>query len=184
MRHRKQNAMRGDMLERMVHGLDLQPSIDSTVWESLALGNTMLALATTRRYAYNALGARGVIELTAPRRARKASIGMRRLGLDGRMRAYFDLHAVLDVSHAQAWIHEIIRPLIAADPDCAQFIAEGALMRLVCGERCFNRNSMELEPDQFDGPAYWQQPARMQSRAPALLTLMDRAGIRLYYLQD
>ena len=144
MGHGKESAMHGQMLEHMVRELDLHPTIDSTVWESLALANTMVGLATTRRYAYHAIGALGVIELTAPGRVRQVSTGMRRLGLSGRARAYFDLHAALDVSHARAWIGEVIRPLVEADPGCGQFIAEGALMRLVCGERCFERYSEEL----------------------------------------
>lgn len=145
MGHGKQTAMHGEMLDRMVRALDLQPTIESTVWESLALGNTMLGLAMTRRFAYHSLGALGVVELTAPSRVRRVSEGMKRLGLDGRMRAYFDLHAALDVSHARAWIREIIRPLVEADPSCAPFIAEGAMMRLVCGERCFERYAAELQ---------------------------------------
>ena len=106
----------------------------------------------TRRYTYHAIGALGVIELTAPQRVRKVSQGMRRLGLNGRMRAYFDLHASLDIAHARSWIREIIQPLVSADPACTQFIAEGALMRLVCGERCFNRYSQELQINQSDSP--------------------------------
>jgi hypothetical protein len=144
MGHGKESAMHGQMLDHMVRELDLHPTIDGTVWESLALANTMVGLATTRRYAYHAVGALGVIELTAPGRVRQVSAGMRRLGLSGRARAYFDLHAALDVSHARAWIREVIRPLVEADPGCGQFIAEGALMRLVCGKRCFERYSEEL----------------------------------------
>jgi hypothetical protein len=145
MGHGKQSAMHGQMLEHMVGELDLKPSIEATVWQALALSNTMLGLATTRRYTYQSIGALGVIELTAPGRVKQVSVGMKRLGLDGRMRAYFDLHAALDVSHAKAWIREIIRPLVDADPGCAAFIAEGALMRLVCGEQCFERYSAELQ---------------------------------------
>ena len=145
MGHGKQSAMHGTMLDHMVETLDLQPRIATTVWQALALSNTMLGLATTRRYAYQSLGALGVIELTAPGRVRQVSMGMKRLGLDGRARAYFDLHAALDVSHARAWIREIIGPLIEADLTCAPYIAEGALMRLVCGQRCFDRYSSELQ---------------------------------------
>jgi pyrroloquinoline quinone (PQQ) biosynthesis protein C len=144
MGHGKLGAMHGEMLKKMVECLDLQPSIDTTVWESLALGNTMLGLAMSRRYAYQSIGALGVIELTAPSRVKKIAAGMRRLGLDARARAYFDLHAALDVSHARAWIAEVIRPLIEADPQCARWIAEGALMRLTSGEQCFNRYAAEL----------------------------------------
>ncbi|WP_075359370.1 iron-containing redox enzyme family protein [Caballeronia sordidicola] len=148
MGHGKQKAMHGEMLERMVRELDLQPFVESTVWESLALSNTMLGLATTRRYTYQALGALGAIELTAPQRVAKVSNGMRRLGFNAQQRAYFDLHASLDVAHAKAWIREIIRPLVDADHACAKFIAEGALMRLICGQRCFERYSLELGVEQ------------------------------------
>ena len=144
MGHGKQSAMHGQMLDNVVSELGLQPSIDATCWQALALSNTMLGLALNRRYTYQSIGALGVIELTAPGRVKKVSAGMKRLGLDRRMRAYFDLHAALDVSHARAWIREIIAPLVEADPTCARFIAEGALMRLVCGERCFKRYSTEL----------------------------------------
>ena len=34
MGHGKQNAMHGQMLKRMVHALELQPAIETTVWES------------------------------------------------------------------------------------------------------------------------------------------------------
>lgn len=145
MGHGKQSAMHGQMLDNMVQDLGLKPSIDTTVWQSLALANTMLGLATSRRYAYHALGALGVIELTAPGRVKKVSAGMRRLGLNGRMRAYFDLHAALDVSHAKAWIREVIRPLVDADFGCARSLAEGALMRLRCGQLCFDRYALELQ---------------------------------------
>jgi pyrroloquinoline quinone (PQQ) biosynthesis protein C len=144
MGHGKQNAMHGQMLETMVRELGLAPDIDTTVWESLALANTMLGLAANRRYAWQSLGALGAIELTAPGRVAQVSAGMKRLGLDGRMRAYFDLHAALDKAHARAWIAEIIRPAVQEEPGRALHIAEGALMRLVCGQRCFERYQREL----------------------------------------
>lgn len=144
MGHGKFSAMHGQMLERMVQEMALQPQINTTVWQALALSNTMIGLAATRRYAYHALGALGAIELTAPGRVKQVSVGMERLGLDGRMRAYFDLHAALDVSHAKCWIREIIRPLVESNPARATALAEGALMRLLCGQRCFDRYSLHL----------------------------------------
>jgi Iron-containing redox enzyme len=147
MGHGKQGAMHGLMLERMACGLDLCPSIETTIWESLALGNAMLGMALTRRYAFHSLGALGVIELTAPGRASKVSQGMRRLGMDAKMRAYFDLHAALDVSHSRCWNREIIHSLVTSDPAYANFIAEGALMRLYCGQLCFKRYRLEFGLD-------------------------------------
>jgi hypothetical protein len=49
------------------------------------------------------------------------------------------LHAVLDVKHSEAWNREAIAPSVAEDPRRAGAIAEGALIRLRCGERCFAR---------------------------------------------
>jgi hypothetical protein len=137
-------GMHGPMLDRLVEALALEPAIDTTVWESLALANAMTAMATTRRYAFHAVGALGAIELTAPARATATSAGLRRLGIDGKQRHYFDLHAVLDVKHSEAWNEEAIGPLVAEDPRRATALAEGALIRLKCGARCFERYRQSL----------------------------------------
>lgn len=130
-------GMHGPMLERLVAALNLQPSIDGTVWQSLALANAMTAMATRRDYAWHALGALGVIELTAPARSAAVAAGLKRLGVAAKHRLYFDLHAVLDVKHSAAWNAEAIVPAIREDPNRAHAIAEGALMRLSCGADCF-----------------------------------------------
>jgi hypothetical protein len=132
-------GMHGPMLETLTHALKLAPSIGETVWESLALANTMAGLASNRCYAYHAVGALGAIELTAPGRATYVASGLRRLGVPASARHYFDLHAVLDVKHSAAWNEEAIAPLAAENPKIATAIAEGALMRLTCGARCFAR---------------------------------------------
>src|SRR6185295_10474585 len=99
--------------------------------------NTMVAFGTNRRYAYHAIGALGVIELTAPGRAAKVSEALRRLRVSAKARHYFDLHAVLDVKHSEAWNREVFVSLVSENPDAAPYIAEGALMRLQCGAECF-----------------------------------------------
>ena len=137
-------GMHGLMLEHLVDSLTLEPEIESTVWESLALANAMTAMATARRYAWHAIGALGVIELTAPGRSAATASGLRRLGLDAKQRRYFDLHAVLDVKHSEAWNREVIAPLVAEDPRRATAMAEGALIRLHCGARCFERYRQAL----------------------------------------
>lgn len=132
-------AMHGPMLANLTQALELEPRIETTAWESLALANAMTAMAATRRYAWHSLGALGVIELTAPGRSAKVAQGLRRLGRSAGERRYFDLHAVLDIKHSEAWLAEAIHPLVAEDPRRARAIAEGALMRLTCGARCFDR---------------------------------------------
>jgi pyrroloquinoline quinone (PQQ) biosynthesis protein C len=104
----------------------------------------MTAMATSRRYAWHSVGALGVIELTAPGRSAATAAGLRRLGFSAAERRYFDLHAVLDVKHSEAWNSEALRPLVEEDPRRATAIAEGALIRLNCGARCFERYRAEL----------------------------------------
>ena len=137
-------GMHGPMLEDLIDALGLAPSLETTVWESLALANAMTAMATTRRYAFHAIGALGAIELTAPGRSAATAAGLKRLGIGGKQRHYFDLHAVLDVKHSEAWNREAIGPLVAEDPRRARAIAEGALIRLRCGQLCFERYRAEL----------------------------------------
>lgn len=137
-------GMHGPMLDALVETMEVDPRIETTVWESLALANAMTAMATTRRYAWHSVGALGVIELTAPGRSAMVAKGLRRIGLSDRERRYFDLHAVLDVKHSEDWNREALIPLVAEDPDRATAIAEGALIRLNCGLRCFERYREKL----------------------------------------
>jgi hypothetical protein len=137
-------GMHGPMLAVLIDTLGLAASIDDTVWESLALANAMTGMATARRYAWHSVGALGVIELTAPDRSAATAAGLRRLGFTPEERRYFDLHAVLDVKHSEAWNREALRPLVEEDGRRAAAIAEGALMRLHCGARCFERYRSEL----------------------------------------
>lgn len=154
-------GMHGPMLARLAEAVDLA-ALEATVpvvWESLALGNIMLGLAANRRYAYQALGALGAIELTAPGRAALVNQGLKRLQIAGHARHYFALHATLDIKHSVAWNEEVLRPIVAAEPRAAVALAEGALLRLTAGRRCFERYRAELGLDQ-------SQPSRVSSASP------------------
>jgi hypothetical protein len=131
-------GMHGPMLDALVRALRVTPLIETTLAPSLALGNTMVAFGVNRNYAYHAIGALGVIELTAPTRAVKVSEALRRLRVSAKARHYFDLHAVLDVKHSEAWNREVFASIVAEKPDAARWLAEGALMRLQCGADCFD----------------------------------------------
>lgn len=137
-------GMHGPMLDALADKLELKPRIETTVVEALALANTMIAFATSRRYVWHSVGALGVIELTAPARSAAVASGLRRLGYGDKDRRYFDLHAVLDVKHSAEWNKEALIPIVTEFPEVARFIAEGALMRLECGARCFARYRSEL----------------------------------------
>lgn len=133
------------LLRELVATMRIAPEIDTTVWESLALANAMTAMATTRRYAWLSVGALGVVELTAPWRCDHVSAGLKRLGFGQRERLYYDLHGKIDLKHSANWNEHALKPLIAEDPRRARFIAEGALIRMRCARRCFDRYSELLE---------------------------------------
>jgi Iron-containing redox enzyme len=137
-------GMHGPLLDVLVERLALEPTIEATCWQSLALANAMTAMATRRDHAFHSVGALGAIELTAPSRSACTAAGLKRLGFTGRERHYFDLHAVLDVRHSEEWNKEVLAPLVAEDPARAVAIAQGALMRLKCGARCYEQYRAEL----------------------------------------
>jgi hypothetical protein len=155
-------GLHGGMLATLANALRLEPALETTMPEALALANTMTGLALNRHYAYHAIGALGAIELTAPGRSAYVAAGLKRLGLPADDRHYFDLHAVLDVKHSAAWNAEIIHPLVNEDAALAPAIAEGALMRLTCGARCFARYRQELGV-----------PARLKREMPAMALIQS-----------
>lgn len=137
-------GMHGPMLEQLASHMEIKPVIDTTVAEALGLGNMMMALAVHRKFAFHSIGALGVIEMTAPGRAAYVAQGLDRLGVPKKQSHYFALHAVLDVRHSEAWNEEVIRPLVEDDARRALPIAEGALLRLWCGQQCFERYRVEF----------------------------------------
>ena len=153
MGHGTQKGMHGPMLDALADTLEVEPAIECTVWESLALANAMTAMAINRRYAWHSVGALGVIELTAPGRAALVAQGLKRVGLSAREARYFTLHAVLDVKHSEDWNREAIRPAVAEDPRRATAMAEGALIRLKCGARCFEAYRAKLWQGDASGEA-------------------------------
>jgi len=141
-------AMHGPLLSDLARTLGVRADPETTVWEALALANLLVALALDRRYAYHSIGALGAIELTAPGRVAQVDRGLARLGVPKAARRYFTLHATLDLRHSESWDREVLRPLVAQEPRAAAAIAEGALMRLRAGARCFARYRQELQPSQ------------------------------------
>jgi Iron-containing redox enzyme len=139
------NSMHGLMLENTVKDLNLKPNIEETVWESLALANLMSAMAINRRYAYQSIGALGAVEMTAPTRVGYVNEGLKRFNVDFETRKYFQLHATLDIKHSEAWNREVIYSLVKSNPQTAKPIAEGALMRLCCGARCYEKYRDRLQ---------------------------------------
>lgn len=140
----REPGMHGPMLEVLARAIGAEARIQSTVWEALALGNLLVGLATNRHFAMQSVGALGAVELTAPTRAPFVVEAMKRHGFKLPDYRYFALHAVLDVKHSEAWNREVLFPLVKQDPANAFALAEGALLRLNAGARCFERYRREF----------------------------------------
>ncbi len=142
----QERAMHGPMLSRLAEELELEASpVEDIVPESLALANVLVGFAMNRSYAYQSIGALGIVELTAPGRAVKVAAGLKRLGLSAEAQRYYLLHSTIDIKHSTDWNREVIAPLIKENPDLARPIAEGALVRLEAGARCFRRYRNKLK---------------------------------------
>lgn len=161
----KARSMHGPMLSRLADELQIEelPG-ERLVWEALALGNVLVGLACNRGYAYHSVGALGAVELTAPTRAVKVAEGLQRLGIEGDASYYFRLHAVVDIRHSDDWKSEVVKPLVTSDPSLIPFIAEGLLMRLNAGARCFERyrRHFGLTPDDASREPVARQAAGAQ----------------------
>ncbi|MDF3065633.1 MAG: hypothetical protein K0R38_1234 [Polyangiaceae bacterium] len=133
---------------RLLECLERELLMDAThppAWECLARSNLMLALAANRRYAYHAIGALGLLELTAASPAASIDAGLSRLGVSAEARGFFGVRQRLAPLRAHAWNEHVILPLVAQDARSARAIAEGALMRLAADARCHRRYRAALD---------------------------------------
>jgi hypothetical protein len=153
----RREAMHASMLESVAYEFDL-PGDDEVVWEAMALSNLMVALCANRRFVYHAIGALGAIELTAPDRVALVDQGLRRLDVPAVARRYYEVHATLDRKHSESWNAEVIYPLVREGEHISNAIAEGALMRLHAGARCFERYRRELGLNRAEFPAPATEP--------------------------
>ena len=140
----RESGMHGPMLDRLAADLGIAERNFPVTWEAVAIGNLMMGLAANRAHTFRSVGALGVVELTAPSRAIRVTEGLERLSVAAKSRRYYALHATLDLKHSAEWNEEVIRPLVRENPETARHIAEGALMRLNAGARCFERYRREL----------------------------------------
>jgi len=140
-----EQGMHGPMLDATARELNIsENTADNAVWEALALGNMLLAAAFNRRYAYHSVGALGAVELTAPTRSVWVAKALQKLNISKSGSLYFKMHSTVDIRHSKDWNREVIASLVDGDPCVAQAIAEGALMRLNAGARCFDRYRREF----------------------------------------
>jgi hypothetical protein len=131
-------APRGPLLTRLADDLSLAQLPDDILFEARARGNLLFGLAANRCYAFQAIGAIGVAELALSGRAAKISAGLERLGIAPETRRYYAIEP------STAWARDVLEPLVAGNIELAPLIAEGALLWLELGSRCFARYREEL----------------------------------------
>ncbi len=83
-----------------------------------------------RRHFYKAIGYFGVTEYMGPHRFKYVVDAWRRNRLPPAGIIYHDLHIGVDAGHALGWMHNVIAPLVDADPAAAAELARGELYRL------------------------------------------------------
>ncbi len=92
---------------------------------------------------------------------------LRRVGVSKDGYRYFALHATLDLKHSEAWNREVLATLVEEDPAVAPLLAEGALLRLAAGERCFERYRREFGLGGASQPRRARRsPSSRSNRAP------------------
>ncbi len=93
-------------------------------------GNLSACLALNRRHYYKAVGYFGVTEFLAPRRFKSLVKAWGRLGLPKEGIKYHELHVKIDAVHGNAWLRNVIKPLVDSNPRIGKEIIEGAIIRL------------------------------------------------------
>ena len=128
------------ILGRLAELMDVATtSTEAIEWESLAPANMLVGFAYSRRYAFQAIGAIGAVELTSSTRAPRILRVLDRLDVPKSASDSLGLHAIVGSGHWQRWRDNIAIPLVAAFPDAAANIAEGALALFNASARMFRR---------------------------------------------
>lgn len=99
-------------------------------WQGYTGYNTFMLGATQRQHYYKSIGAMAMTELLDPPQYTKLVKGIKRLGIDEKHALYYTEHIEIDVDHADGWLNNVISPLMVNNPDAAQEILKGAMLRL------------------------------------------------------
>ncbi|MCA3155572.1 MAG: iron-containing redox enzyme family protein [Burkholderiales bacterium] len=102
---------------------------------ALVCGNMQILLSMKRRYFEKGTGFFLACEYMAPKRFKSLMSGWNRNGLPMDGAGYHEVHIPLDVEHADAWIREVIIPIVEAEPAAAQEVARGLYYRLNTSQR-------------------------------------------------
>ncbi len=109
-------------------GLDARPGgyVDWVPASVLAADNAIMMFGLHRRLRGAVVGHLAAIEMTSTVPMRRYAQGMRRVGLTDEVAAYFDEHVLADALHEQVARHEMVMPLVRAEPELRDDVLLGA----------------------------------------------------------
>lgn len=99
--------------------------LDAAPAEALATVNLMSLLGLHRALRGAAIGHFATLEVTSSPGSRRLAHAMRRLGAGRAAERFYDEHVEADAVHEQVVRHEVIAPLLAAEPHLAADVAFG-----------------------------------------------------------
>ncbi len=109
-------------------GLDSRPGgyVDWVPASVLAADNAIMMFGLHRRLRGAVVGHLAAIEMSSTVPMRRYAQGMRRVGLTDEVAAYFDEHVLADALHEQVARHEMVMPLVRAEPELRDDVLLGA----------------------------------------------------------
>ena len=124
--------MHSTVYETLMQRLGLETGFDAyldhTAWQYLAALNLQGMYARNRRLCRRMYGYIYLVEADSPRSMVNYLAAWERLGIDDPdVTKFYDLHVTADEGHQQVALDEMIRPVVAAEPDAAAEIARGVL---------------------------------------------------------
>jgi hypothetical protein len=128
--------MHSTVYETLMRKLDLETGydayLDRTAWQYLAALNLQGMYARNRRLCRRMYGYIYLVEADSPRSMVNYLAAWTRLGIDDPdVTRFYDLHVTADEGHQQVALEEMIRPVVAAEPEAAPEIARGVLEGIV-----------------------------------------------------
>lgn len=126
------NMVHTKLFSQALSCLEIDPEYikNNITLEARITGNLSGCLALSRRHYYKAIGYFGVTEFMAPSRFTSLVKGWARLGLPEKGIEYHKLHVKIDAIHGNAWLRNVIKPLIDSNPETGKEMIQGALIRL------------------------------------------------------
>ena len=128
--------MHSTVYETLMQKLDLETGYDAyferTAWQYLAALNLQGMYARNRRLCRRMYGYIYLVESDSPRSMANYLAAWSRLGIDDpEVTHFYELHVTADEGHQQVALEEMIRPVVAAEPDAGPEIARGVLEGIV-----------------------------------------------------